>query len=61
MPSHEDKDCADEKSSSLPLALEETPPVVVFAHGAGAPSSSEWMIRSHLNSLFLLLHFRIPI
>ena len=21
-------------------------PVVVFAHGAGAPSSSEWMIRS---------------
>ncbi|XP_040988071.1 KAT8 regulatory NSL complex subunit 3 [Juglans microcarpa x Juglans regia] len=42
---HEDKDYADEKSSSLPLALEETSPVVVFAHGAGAPSSSEWMIR----------------
>ncbi|KAG2680903.1 hypothetical protein I3843_11G120200 [Carya illinoinensis] len=45
MLSHEDEDSGDEKSSSLPLALEETSPVVVFAHGAGAPSSSEWMIR----------------
>lgn len=57
MLSHEDEDSGDEKSSSLPLALEETSPVVVFAHGAGAPSSSEWMIRSHLSSLFLLLYF----
>ncbi|KAM1376634.1 hypothetical protein PS1_038625 [Malus domestica] len=26
-------------------ALEKVSPVVVFAHGAGAPSSSDWMIR----------------
>ncbi|GLU05953.1 hypothetical protein SLE2022_230250 [Rubroshorea leprosula] len=28
-----------------PSALENSSPVVVFAHGAGAPSSSDWMIR----------------
>ncbi|EOY24993.1 Alpha/beta-Hydrolases superfamily protein isoform 3 [Theobroma cacao] len=27
------------------LTLEKSSPVVVFAHGAGAPSSSDWMIR----------------
>lgn len=28
-------------------------PVVVLAHGAGAPSSSDWMIKSRLFSIFL--------
>ena len=27
-------------------SAEKLSPVVVFAHGAGAPSSSDWMIRS---------------
>ncbi|KAJ7945031.1 KAT8 regulatory NSL complex subunit 3 [Quillaja saponaria] len=32
-------------TSSSPSTLEKLSPVVVFAHGAGAPSSSDWMIR----------------
>lgn len=36
----------DEVDTSLSVSkLEKLSPVVVFAHGAGAPSSSDWMIR----------------
>lgn len=37
-------ECGDDTSSS---------PVVVFAHGAGAPSSSDWMIKSNTYSFSL--------
>lgn len=30
-------------------------PVVVFAHGAGAPSSSEWIVRSFSDNFFNVL------
>lgn len=32
-------------STAPSSSLEKTKPVVIFAHGAGAPSSSDWMIR----------------
>ncbi|KAK9121809.1 hypothetical protein Syun_019426 [Stephania yunnanensis] len=38
------KDQADE-NPSIPAALQELSPIVVFSHGAGAPSSSQWMLR----------------
>lgn len=39
--------------TSAPLPPpEESSPLVVFAHGAGAPSSSDWMIR--YNDLYLV-------
>lgn len=34
-----------EKSCTLTKKKGEKSPVIVFAHGAGAPSSSDWMIR----------------
>ncbi|XP_015896258.1 uncharacterized protein LOC107429988 [Ziziphus jujuba] len=39
------KDDAGDTSSPPSSTLEQLSPVVVFAHGAGAPSSSDWMIR----------------
>lgn len=41
------KDGDDAGNTSAPPSptLEKLSPVVVFAHGAGAPSSSDWMIR----------------
>ncbi|KAJ0482678.1 putative KAT8 regulatory NSL complex subunit 3/Testis-expressed sequence 30 protein [Helianthus annuus] len=33
-------------AKSVKISDNNNSPVVVFAHGAGAPSSSEWMIRS---------------
>jgi hypothetical protein len=36
----------DEIEASAPLPKQMSP-VVIFAHGAGAPSSSDWMLRSH--------------
>ncbi|XP_038679203.1 KAT8 regulatory NSL complex subunit 3 isoform X2 [Tripterygium wilfordii] len=35
----------DNDSAEVETSLEKLAPVVVFAHGAGAPSSSDWMIR----------------
>lgn len=47
-------------STATSSSVNRLSPVVVFAHGAGAPSSSEWMIRSffffYLSLLFNLLH-----
>ncbi|CAI0408668.1 unnamed protein product [Linum tenue] len=40
-PKRRRKNAGAKVTPSLPLL----PPVVVFAHGAGAPSSSDWMIR----------------
>ncbi|CAL1373570.1 unnamed protein product [Linum trigynum] len=42
-PKRRRKNAGAKVTSSSPLPL--LPPVVVFAHGAGAPSSSDWMIR----------------
>ncbi|KAM2227829.1 hypothetical protein ACFXTI_014596 [Malus domestica] len=39
------KDEADVPSAAPSSTPEKLSPVVVFAHGAGAPSSSDWMIR----------------
>ncbi|VVA35709.1 PREDICTED: alpha/beta hydrolase [Prunus dulcis] len=39
------KDDANDVSATSSSTLEKLSPVVVFAHGAGAPSSSDWMIR----------------
>ncbi|MCI12396.1 KAT8 regulatory NSL complex subunit 3-like, partial [Trifolium medium] len=36
------KDDEIEASAALPKQMS---PVVIFAHGAGAPSSSDWMLR----------------
>lgn len=43
------------------VANYEKSPVVVFAHGAGAPSSSDWMIRFNffLNRIMVLICFSI--
>ena len=41
-PSKRQKKADEEKAAGSP---ENKAPVVVFAHGAGAPSSSEWMLR----------------
>ncbi|KAH0741867.1 hypothetical protein KY290_034910 [Solanum tuberosum] len=38
----------EEKEAEVNGSSKEKSPVVVFAHGAGAPSTSDWMIR-HLN------------
>ncbi|KAK9145384.1 hypothetical protein Sjap_005287 [Stephania japonica] len=38
------KDQSDQNPKS-PASLQALSPLVVFAHGAGAPSSSEWMLR----------------
>lgn len=46
------KDDAGHTSATPSSTLEKLSPVVVFAHGAGAPSSSDWMKRF---SFFLLL------
>ncbi|KAG8490776.1 hypothetical protein CXB51_013948 [Gossypium anomalum] len=35
------------------IAQDNASPLVVFAHGAGAPSSSDWMIRSLFSPFFL--------
>ncbi|KAK9274881.1 hypothetical protein L1049_022135 [Liquidambar formosana] len=35
----------DNETTNTSSSTEKLPPVVVFAHGAGAPSSSDWMIR----------------
>ena len=35
----------DRKTVSASTTLGKLSPVVVFAHGAGAPSTSDWMIR----------------
>ncbi|KAK8914447.1 hypothetical protein KSP39_PZI024366 [Platanthera zijinensis] len=37
------------------LHTSEKSPLVVFAHGAGAPSTSEWMIRFWVNPVFSLI------
>jgi uncharacterized protein len=37
--------------SSTPL--KQLSPVVIFAHGAGAPSSSDWMLRFHFLYSFI--------
>lgn len=54
---HEDEDPKDSSATATVKTIESSPngtendkkkkmsPVVVFAHGAGAPSSSDWMIR----------------
>lgn len=45
-------------STAQPSSLEKTKPVVIFAHGAGAPSASDWMTRSvciSFSSLYLYL------
>lgn len=39
------EDDADDTSDPPSPTLEKLSPVVVFAHGAGAPSSSDWMVR----------------
>lgn len=36
-------------------------PVVVFAHGAGASSSSEWMIRLHCFNSFIFLSVHVHV
>jgi len=41
----------DEIESSTPL--KQLSPVVIFAHGAGAPSSSDWMLRFHFLYSFI--------
>ncbi|GAV65786.1 Abhydrolase_5 domain-containing protein [Cephalotus follicularis] len=41
----EDDDVANDTSSPKSTSLVKFLPVIVFAHGAGAPSSSDWMIR----------------
>ena len=48
-----DRDSAYDTSS----LDEKLSPVVVFAHGAGAPSSSDWMIRFCGSLFFSLFHF----
>ncbi|KAA8520937.1 hypothetical protein F0562_011610 [Nyssa sinensis] len=40
-----EKDSKTDESSTNVLDKKKISPVVVFAHGAGAPSSSDWMIR----------------
>lgn len=50
------KDDAGDTSSPPSSTLEQLSPVVVFAHGAGAPSSSDWMIRFCF-FLSLIYHF----
>lgn len=49
--------------ASLEKVTDEKSPVVVFAHGAGAPSSSDWMIRFKffLNQIMVLIFFIIII
>ncbi|KAL5552338.1 hypothetical protein UlMin_002514 [Ulmus minor] len=42
---NQSKEDPDEKPAAPPSSQEKLPPVVVFAHGAGAPSSSDWMRR----------------
>ncbi|KAM1209114.1 hypothetical protein ACFX2J_014692 [Malus domestica] len=42
---NQSKDEADDPSAAPSSTPEKLSPVVVFAHGAGAPSSSDWMIR----------------
>lgn len=46
------KDDANDVSATSSSTLEKLSPVVVFAHGAGAPSSSDWMIRSLFSFFF---------
>lgn len=36
-------------------ALQILSPVVIFAHGAGAPSSSDWMLRFHFHFYFFYI------
>ncbi|KAH7841294.1 hypothetical protein Vadar_028027 [Vaccinium darrowii] len=53
---HEDEDPKDSSTECSPNGTEKhtkkkISPVVVFAHGAGAPSSSDWMIRSSFSSV----------
>lgn len=38
----------EEKEAEVNGSSKNKSPVVVFAHGAGAPSTSDWMIRSSL-------------
>ncbi|KAB1215473.1 KAT8 regulatory NSL complex subunit 3 [Morella rubra] len=45
MASYQNKDGGNDTSLSSPSTVDKLSPVVVFAHGAGAPSSSDWMIR----------------
>jgi len=47
----------NEIESSTPL--KQPPPVVIFAHGAGAPSSSDWMLRFHF--LFFIHSFNFKL
>ncbi|KAM1736559.1 hypothetical protein ACFX12_014903 [Malus domestica] len=46
---NQSKDEADDPSAAPSSTPEKLSPVVVFAHGAGAPSSSDWMIRFLFN------------
>jgi predicted alpha/beta-hydrolase family hydrolase len=48
-------------SSPSRCSPEKLSPVVVLAHGAGAPSSSDWMIRSIFNLQFSNCYFNSPI
>lgn len=41
----ESKDVTTTSRAGSSSAIKKNSPVIVFAHGAGAPSSSEWMIR----------------
>lgn len=63
----EEERVADGNSAPLTIGLSDDvgrnkSPVVVFAHGAGAPSSSDWMMRSHslhLQSVSICVHMHL--
>lgn len=42
---HRERNEDESNNSTEPTILRKLSPVVVFAHGAGAPSTSDWMIR----------------